>query len=82
MSYPAFKPVDQQTDSDRVYPGDGVAPLKQVLTDLKNMGGKKVLSLELFNKTYWTQDPLVVAKTGLQKMKSLVQEIAGNSIIK
>lgn len=80
--YPAFKPVDQQTDSDRVYPGDGVAPLKQVLTDLKNMGGKKVLSLELFNKTYWTQDPLVVAKTGLQKMKSLVQDIAGNSIIK
>jgi sugar phosphate isomerase/epimerase len=73
--YPASKPVNEQTDGDRVYPGDGVAPLKQVLRDLKNIGGTKVLSLELFNKRYWAQDPLVVAKTGLQKMKSLVNEI-------
>lgn len=74
--YPANKPVAEQTDSDRVYPGDGVAPVKQVLRDLKNMGGKKVLSLELFNKTYWAQDALEVAKTGLQKMKALVNEIS------
>ena len=75
--YPASKPVDEQTDSDRVYPGDGAAPLKQVLRDLQTMGGTKVLSLELFNKTYWAQDAMLVAKTGLQKMKSLVNEIAG-----
>ncbi|MDN3655735.1 TIM barrel protein [Ferruginibacter paludis] len=75
--YPAAKPVDQQTDSDRVYPGDGAAPLKQILRDLKNIGGTKVLSLELFNKTYWQQDPLVVATTGLQKMQSLVNEVMG-----
>ena len=40
-------------------------------------GGTKVLSLELFNKTYWAQDAMLVAKTGLQKMKSLVNEITG-----
>jgi 2-keto-myo-inositol isomerase len=73
--YPAAKPVAEQTDSDRVYPGDGAAPLKQILRDLKNIGGTKVLSLELFNKTYWGQDPLVVATTGLQKMQSLVKEV-------
>ncbi len=66
---------EEQTDADRVYPGDGVGPVKQVLSDLKNMGGVKVLSLELFNRTYWEQDPLTVAKTGLTKMKSLVREI-------
>ena len=27
------------------------------------------LSLELFNPEYWKQDPLLVAKTGLEKMK-------------
>ncbi|MDB5275437.1 MAG: sugar phosphate isomerase/epimerase [Ferruginibacter sp.] len=75
--YPAAKPVAEQTDSDRVYPGDGAAPLKQILRDLKNIGGTKVLSLELFNKTYWGQDPLVVATTGLQKMQSLVKEVMG-----
>jgi 2-keto-myo-inositol isomerase len=74
--YPGNKPVHEQNDSDRVYPGDGVAPLKQVLSDLKAMGGTKVLSLELFNKSYWSQDALQVAKTGLQKMKSLVQAIS------
>jgi 2-keto-myo-inositol isomerase len=73
--YPASKPVNEQTDSDRVYPGDGVAPIKQVLRDLRAMGGTKVLSLELFNKTYWAQDAMLVARTGLQKMKSLVSEI-------
>jgi sugar phosphate isomerase/epimerase len=73
--YPGNKPVHEQNDSDRVYPGDGAAPLKQILTDLKLMGGIKVLSLELFNKSYWSQDALTVAKTGLQKMRALVDEV-------
>jgi len=68
-------PREQQKDGDRVYPGDGAAPMKQILTDLKNMGGTKVLSLELFNETYWKQDPLLVARTGLEKMKKLVSQI-------
>lgn len=73
--YPGDIPREQQQDKDRIYPGDGVAPLKQVLTDLKNMSGEKILSLELFNREYWQQDPLQVAKTGLEKMKKLVTEI-------
>jgi sugar phosphate isomerase/epimerase len=74
--YPASIPVNEQTDSDRVYPGDGVAPLKEILRSLKAMGGTKVLSLELFNKKYWAQDALLVAKTGLGKMKKIVKETA------
>jgi len=70
--YPSDIPREQQKDSNRLYPGDGVAPLKQILTDLKNMGGTKVLSLELFNVEYWKNDPLAVAKTGLEKMRKAV----------
>ncbi len=73
--YPANKPAGEQTDADRVYPGDGAAPFKQILRSLQSMGGTKTLSLELFNKTYWDQDALLVAKTGLQKMKRLVIEV-------
>jgi 2-keto-myo-inositol isomerase len=73
--YPASKPREQQDDSDRVYPGDGIAPMDQILQDLRNMGGEKVLSLELFNQAYWKEEPLAVAKSGLAKMKSLVKEI-------
>lgn len=70
--YTASKAREEQGDSDRVYPGDGIAPIRGILTDLQNMGGEKVLSLELFNRTYWEEDPLQVASTGLSKMKSLV----------
>jgi 2-keto-myo-inositol isomerase len=65
-------PREKQQDKDRIYPGDGVAPYKQIITDLANMGGTKVLSLELFNLEYWKNDPLTVAKTGLEKMKKVV----------
>lgn len=68
-------PREEQADKDRVYPGDGAAPIKEILSDLKDMGGKKVLSLELFNQEYWKQDAFTVAKTGLEKMKKLVNEI-------
>lgn len=74
--YPASIPREQQQDKDRIYPGDGAAPFKQILTDLKNMKGPKILSLELFNREYWQQDPLQVAKTGLEKMKKVAGEVA------
>lgn len=70
--YPGDIPRAQMEDKDRVYPGDGVAPLKQIVADLKAMDGTKILSLELFNRLYWKQDPLTVAKTGLRKMQALV----------
>ena len=68
--YPGDIPREKMEDKDRIYPGDGVAPLKQIVADLKAMEGEKILSLELFNRDYWKEDPLTVAKTGLQKMKA------------
>src|SRR5690606_38561697 len=75
--YPGDIPREQQEDKHRVYPGDGVAPMGQLLTDIGNMGGSKVLSLELFNPDYWKQDPLLVAQTGLKKMKEQVELALG-----
>jgi len=71
--YPADPPREKLTDADRVYPGDGVAPLKALLQDLAAGGFRLMLSLELFNRKYWSQDPLQVARTGLAKMKAVVQ---------
>ncbi|MEX2593808.1 MAG: sugar phosphate isomerase/epimerase [Anditalea sp.] len=75
--YPADIPREKQEDKDRIYPGDGIAPLDQIIKDIRNMGGQKVLSLELFNPGYWKQDPLSVAKTGLRKMKEQVRLALG-----
>jgi sugar phosphate isomerase/epimerase len=58
-------------DADRVYPGDGIAPLKAIFTTLKRAGYRGFLSLELFNREYWKQDPNLVAKTGLTKLKQI-----------
>jgi 2-keto-myo-inositol isomerase len=69
--YPGSIEREKQIDSDRVFPGDGVAPFIQIINDLRKMGGEKVLSLELFNPEYYKQDPGWVAKTGLNKMKDL-----------
>ncbi|MBM80832.1 MAG: xylose isomerase [Planctomycetaceae bacterium] len=70
--YPANPPRAEMNDSHRVYPGDGVAPLNKVLRTLRDNGCQCALSLELFNRDYWKQDALEVAKTGLNKTKAAV----------
>jgi len=67
--YPAAPTPAALDDSKRVYPGDGAAPLAQLFKDLRAIGFSGALSLELFNREYWKQDALAVAKTGLEKMK-------------
>ena len=71
--YPAEPGRDAITDAHRVYPGDGVAPLTQMLRDLRRIGFQGTLSLELFNPEYWRQDALTVARTGLDKMRTVVR---------
>jgi sugar phosphate isomerase/epimerase len=69
--YPEIPPADI-VDADRVYPGDGIAPLTQILRSLRAIGFTGVLSLELFNVDYYKQDPRTVAKTGLEKLRAVV----------
>ena len=72
--YPADPPREKINDANRIYPGDGVAPLGEVYRDLRAIGFEGVLSLELFNPEYWKQDAALVAKTGLEKMKASVEK--------
>jgi len=72
--YPAQPPRETVTDADRVFPGDGVAPLDTVLRNLREIGFRGALSLELFNRRYWQQqEPLALARTGLEKLRAAVQ---------
>jgi 2-keto-myo-inositol isomerase len=70
--YPATLSSEVITDADRIYPGDGVAPLKRILHILGKRDKPLVLSTELFNQAYYKQDALLVAKTSLSKMKAVV----------
>ena len=72
--YPADPSRDRIGDGDRVMPGDGIAPIPQILRDVYDNGCRAMLSLELFNRDYWKQDALEVAKLGLSKMKAVVKK--------
>jgi len=72
--YPADPPRETISDADRVYMGDGVAPTSMILQTIYKNGFRGMLSLELFNRTYWEQDALEVARTGLEKMKASVRK--------
>ncbi|AQG81087.1 sugar phosphate isomerase/epimerase family protein [Spirosoma montaniterrae] len=69
--YPANLPRTAITDADRVFPGDGVAPIRETLNIIKDPTKPIVLSLEVFNKTYYAQPADVVAKTAFQKMQAM-----------
>jgi len=62
-----------QKDEDRVMVGDGIADLPRVIANLRSIGYSGPLSLELFNSRLWAQDPLHVAKTGLERIRDLVE---------
>ncbi|WP_020468959.1 sugar phosphate isomerase/epimerase family protein [Zavarzinella formosa] len=70
--YPQDKDAKAIKDADRVFPGDGVAPLSQVFRTLREIGYKGMLSLELFNPEYYKRDAFEVLKTGLEKTKAAV----------
>lgn len=70
--YPAQPPRDTIKDSDRVWPGDGVAPLGEILGALAAGAGTVWLSLEVFNAEYWKLPIDEACRTGLAKMKAVV----------
>ena len=67
---PDSQPINQQTDADRVLPGDGVGPLMQIERLARQQGYSGFVSLELFNPQLWERNPEEVARIGLDKMRA------------
>jgi 2-keto-myo-inositol isomerase len=63
------------TDADRIYPGDGIAPVKRILEILRDPGRPLIISVEVFNQAYYKQDALQVSSTALAKMKAVAEGI-------
>jgi 2-keto-myo-inositol isomerase len=75
--YPADPPRQTITDASRIFPGDGIAPLSQILHNLREGGFSGYLSLELFNRDYWKRSPVKVANEGIEKMRAVVRKTFG-----
>ncbi len=69
--YPSTKPRAELTDPDRVWPGDGIAPWKELFATLDARGLEPWLSIELFNPAYWRTTPADTLRTGIEKMHAL-----------
>jgi len=66
-------PAGKQTDPDRVMIGDGVIDLKTEIAMLRSIGYQGMLSLELFNRQLWQQDPAGVLDLGIKRLRELVE---------
>lgn len=71
--YPQVADSSTLNDSNRIYPGDGVAPYKEIFRDLRDNGFRGYLSLELFNKDYWAKSADENLKTGIEKIRATVK---------
>jgi sugar phosphate isomerase/epimerase len=62
-----------QSDADRVMVGEGIADLPRVIANLRSIGYGGPISLELFNRALWEQDPTEVAHRGIELIRALVE---------
>ncbi len=71
--YPQAAEASTLNDGSRIYPGDGVAPLRQIMRDLRDSGFRGYFSLELFNRDYWTKSADENLKTAMEKIRATVR---------
>jgi 2-keto-myo-inositol isomerase len=60
-----------QKDPDRVMLGEGQIDLAAEIAVLREIGYEGTVSLELFNKELWAQNPTEVLKVGIERMREL-----------
>ncbi len=65
-------PAGRQTDPDRVMPGEGAIDLAAEVRVLREIGYQGTVSLELFNRRLWQQDPAEVLRAGIERMRAVL----------
>jgi 2-keto-myo-inositol isomerase len=71
------KPPRLVEDRDRVFPGEGIIRLAELLTELRRREYSGPFSLETFNPEYWREDPKRIARQGLAATSRVLQAAAG-----
>ncbi len=54
-------PKEELTDAHRLYPGEGILPIKDIKAKFDQIGYDRMVSIEIFRPEYWNQDPFQVA---------------------
>lgn len=67
--------IKEQSRGFRFFPGEGEAPLKEIVSCFIENGYKAFYCCEIFNHDYWSQDPLTVLKKSKKSMEDLFQSV-------
>lgn len=67
-------PTGWLRDRHRVWPGEGVINLEEIIKALKKIGYDKMASVELFNEEYWEWDIEKTIKTGKEKTEAVLKK--------
>lgn len=68
-------PKAQITDAQRLFPGDGVIPLADIITAVRRIGYDGVASVEIFRPEYWGREPLDVAREAYAKTRRVLTQV-------
>jgi len=68
------KPLEELQDADRVWPGEGFFDLTGIMNALEVMHYDGFISLELFNPSYWKQEPSSTAEAAFQSLQKYVAQ--------
>lgn len=66
-------PKEKLTDAHRLYPGEGILPIREIKLHFDRIGYDRMVSVEIFRPEYWGQDPETVAR----KAKAATEAVLG-----
>lgn len=66
-------PKEKLTDAHRLYPGEGILPIREIKAHFDKIGYDKMASIEIFRPEYWEQNPYEVT----QKAKDATVKVLG-----
>ena len=66
-------PKESLTDAHRLYPGEGILPIKEIKERFDLIGYNRMVSIEIFRPEYWDENPFEVAK----KAKAATESVLG-----
>jgi 2-keto-myo-inositol isomerase len=66
-------PKETLTDAHRLYPGEGILPIKEIKERFDRIGYDRMVSIEIFRPEYWNENPFDVAK----RAKAATEKVLG-----
>lgn len=65
-------PKENLTDAHRLYPGEGILPIREIKQRFDKIGYDRMVSIEIFRPEYWDEDPFEVARNAREATEKVL----------